>query len=1588
MSVTIKFRRGNSAEWTSSGSTVLASGEPGYEIDTGRVKIGNGVTPWSGLYYSSVIPTGFLAGSGINIGLGQLGSTSTISVTGLNSSYIGDFNSSVSGLLPVKNILPGSGISVTNTSGIYTINSTGSGLFANETASLITTVFNKTGSQIPKMTAVYISGGQGDQPLVGLAIATGDPTSAGTYGLTYEPIDNMSAGKVIVFGALTGVNTDQFNPSAPQGNVNGTVLYLSHSISGGLTGVKPYAPNHVVALGTVIRTHQNEGVIEVRIQNGFELEELHNVAVTGVTNGQFLQYLSASGLWIPSSSGNFSTLQVNSTGVSISGHTHVSSDITNFNTSVSGLVSGIYVRGTGVINHIPYWSDSRSIIADSGQLYWDSTNHRLGIGTGNPSDTIHITDGANNNTNLLIHNSANGYGDKSSLKLHSLTAGGGNSNSALSHIVAGTSVSPFSANYLDFKVGAWNNNNNVGSTLMRINSNGTVGVGVVNASGILNIVNTIQQDCGPLNVSTTGGVLTTRTHIAIGNSDSTPFLASLNGGLTGSIYGWGLFDRGTDGDFQIRRKAGSSSWIDVIHITRAAGNVGLSNNSPSFPLDVSGVIKSSSYITAATDLRLNNQAFSRVGHVDSSGGFVGGYNVYMSGLTPLHNSSGSLSACHYYSDGSIRFLTNSGQVANTTASEKIRINNSGNMGIGTISPLQKLDIRGNIYTSGNIGINTPSPTGALHVVGTGLFSSTTGVATNALLGIYSTTSGATVFSVEGTNGSLFSVVDNMSGTLMSVNNNAGLPVFEVFSNDSIVGGRFAQNDWVITSGGNVGIGTGVPSQRLHVAGHLRVSGAYYDSNNSAGISGQILSSTASGTSWISASGHSHTASQIIDFNEAVDDRIGSGLFVAGTGINLNYNDTNNSFTVSVTGLISNASNNRILTSRDSTTTGIDAETNATFDGTTLTISGAITVDNLNLDGNILSSTTGNIIISPSGGGALQRDSGGNTRGTYAVDWQGTRDASTKVAAGSYSVIGGGSSNMVSGYAGVVVGGGGNVVNGTIGFIGGGVGNSISGISSAIVGGQYNSDAGYNNVFILGSYISATQANTTYVENLDVSNTGDIDTLKINKFYHNNLNVSSGVSDTDLLITIVNPTGTSTTQVISASGLRSSLLNQPAALRFRQGTEAERLLITPASGEPIWTTDTQRFYIGDGATSGGDFIGPGPYTYAGTGYTNVVPIHSTNGYVSGNFSNILGGYNNSVSGLYMSIFNGQHNIITDTTGTIVAVSGSSSIINGTGNKIIEGPACIIGGGFRNSISGAIASVIVGGGDSIWGGNSISGSRNFIGGGVGNIIISGTNSSIVGGGWRGFSAPYGNSISSSFCFIGGGDRNVISTGSWWSAIIDGYNNSISSGCTASIICGGANNSISYATGLTVSFPVFGNQNTTAQTIGGGWQNQASGLYSMIPGGYRAKTTRFAELAHAAGYFGSVGDAQHSTLIARRSTTNNTANQILYLDETSYLLTLPAKTTLTFSIKLSAYNDTDSTAAGWIFRGAIKRDGANNTSIVGSIIEENWKDSAMTNTSASVVADDTNESLNIIVTGLTGKNIRWVAVIDTSQVSYGTP
>ena len=104
------------------------------------------------------------------------------------------------------------------------------------------------------------------------------------------------------------------------------------------------------------------------------------------------------------------------------------------------------------------------------------------------------------------------------------------------------------------------------------------------------------------------------------------------------------------------------------------------------------------------------------------------------------------------------------------------------------------------------------------------------------LQVYRSGSNASVLKVDGGSGTLFEVTDNLSGSLFNVNDITGLPIFEVFSNNRIVAGKYAANDLVV-SGSRVGIGTATPQAKLHVVGNI--SGSQFTSSrrNAIGFSG-------------------------------------------------------------------------------------------------------------------------------------------------------------------------------------------------------------------------------------------------------------------------------------------------------------------------------------------------------------------------------------------------------------------------------------------------------------------------------------------------------------------------------------------------------------------------------------------------------------------------------------------------------------------------------------------------------------------------------------------------------------------------------
>jgi ribosomal protein L35AE/L33A len=160
---------------------------------------------------------------------------------------------------------------------------------ASPASTILAAVRNVTGATLTKGTVVYINGAAGNKATVTKAIATSDATSAQTLGLITADLPTNTNGYATIIGQLVGLNTSAFT--------EGDQLYLSGTVAGTYTATKTLAPTHLVYVGVVTRSHVNQGAIEVKIQNGYELNELHDVSIVSKANNEVVVYESATNLW-------------------------------------------------------------------------------------------------------------------------------------------------------------------------------------------------------------------------------------------------------------------------------------------------------------------------------------------------------------------------------------------------------------------------------------------------------------------------------------------------------------------------------------------------------------------------------------------------------------------------------------------------------------------------------------------------------------------------------------------------------------------------------------------------------------------------------------------------------------------------------------------------------------------------------------------------------------------------------------------------------------------------------------------------------------------------------------------------------------------------------------------------------------------------------------------------------------------------------------------------------------------------------------------------------------------------------------------
>lgn len=311
MSVKIQVKRTTASAWTSLNPT-LDVAEIGYETDTGKFKIGNGSTAWTSLAYSI---TANLASGTLN-DLGDVTITSAANGDFLRwngSAWINDavnLSTDTVGSY-VESLVAGTGISVTNNSGegatpTVSLNASldnvsdvtitspqefqslvyNGSSFVNQYASVVTYVRNAEASTLTTGTVVYLFGSTGDHASVKRADNDSDTTSSKTVGVVAASIASSENGPVITRGYVDGIDLSV-------GYSAGDVLWLGDN--GAFTTTKPSAPKHLVFVGVVVRA-TNNGIIYVATQNGYELEELHDVSISSPSSGQFLKWNGS--LWV------------------------------------------------------------------------------------------------------------------------------------------------------------------------------------------------------------------------------------------------------------------------------------------------------------------------------------------------------------------------------------------------------------------------------------------------------------------------------------------------------------------------------------------------------------------------------------------------------------------------------------------------------------------------------------------------------------------------------------------------------------------------------------------------------------------------------------------------------------------------------------------------------------------------------------------------------------------------------------------------------------------------------------------------------------------------------------------------------------------------------------------------------------------------------------------------------------------------------------------------------------------------------------------------------------------------------------------
>ena len=262
------------------------------------------------------------------------------------------------------------------------------------------------------------------------------------------------------------------------------------------------------------------------------------------------------------------------------------------------------------------------------------------------------------------------------------------------------------------------------------------------------------------------------------------------------------------------------------------GDVGIGTTSPSTKLHVTGAT------TSHGDFYAGDDGSVRIG----TGNTPVTYNNLAFGKNALLNFSAGMGL----SGGNLAFGTNS-QRNDTSGNDNVSIgygslyvNNGGicNVAIGSNALASAVSCYNNVAI-GQSALGGAASTGSIYdnvAIG---FGAGNGISNNSNNNIF-IGSGIAQYDAGGISGSnnvaIGRNVVNLNGSgQLAVGNSSGAWIYG-------------------DSSYNVGLGTTYPTRKLHVSGDARITGAIYDSGDMAGTSGQVLTSTGTGTQWASSGG--------------------------------------------------------------------------------------------------------------------------------------------------------------------------------------------------------------------------------------------------------------------------------------------------------------------------------------------------------------------------------------------------------------------------------------------------------------------------------------------------------------------------------------------------------------------------------------------------------------------------------------------------------------------------------------------------------------------------------------------------------------